>query len=301
MHVEPVADLPPMVDTHVHLWNLAHPSLAWSWLDTDAPHPVLGEIDAVKMRAFEMHHLQAEARFAGISQFVHVQAAIGSPDPVDETRWLTAMAEQHPQLAAIVGHVDLGRPDTGRVLDAHAESPLFRGVRDFAVEPYLADGDVVPAMEDSLADLARRGLVLDMDCEHPNMASARALAERHPELTVVLEHIGFPRRRDKDYAAAWRAAIADLAKAPNVVCKISGVAMTDRWFTSDSLRPWVQHCLEVFGPDRCMFGSNWPLDRICSSYDVIMGLYRAYVTELGTHEQQQQVLTGTAGRVYRLS
>ena len=289
----------PMVDTHIHLWNLAHPSLRWGWLDTDEDHPVLGEIGPIKMRAFEMKHLHAESRFAGISGFVHVQAAIGSEDPVEETRWLTAMAADHPQLKAVIGHVDLGRADTERVLDAHSESPIFRGVRDFALEPYLASGEVDRAFEESLDGLARRGLVLDADCEHPNMLALLAMAQRNPNLTIVLEHIGFPRRRDPEYAAAWRAEVAKLAAAPNVVCKISGVAMTDQLFTAESLRPWVQHCLDAFGPERSMFGSNWPLDRMCSSYDVIMGLYRSYIADLSVADQQQ-VLAGTANRVYRL-
>ena len=289
----------PMVDTHVHLWNLAHPSLRWDWLDTDDDHPVLGDIDPVKMRAFEMRHLHAESRFAAVSGFVHVQAAIGSADPVQETRWLTAMAADHPQLKAVIGHADLGRADTERVLDAHSESPIFRGVRDFALEPYLAAEEVEPAVEASLGSLARRGLVLDVDCEHPHMPALLALARRHPELTIVLEHIGFPRRRDPEYAAAWRGRVTELAAAPNVVCKISGVAMTDRLFTAQSLRPWVRHCLEAFGPDRSMFGSNWPLDRMCSSYDVIVGLYRSYVADL-PEADRRQVLTATAGRVYGL-
>lgn len=292
-------DFAPMVDTHVHLWNLAHPSLRWGWLDTDENHPVLGEIDPIKMRAFEMKHLHAESRFAGISGFVHVQAAIGSDDPVEETRWLTEMASEYPQLRALVGHVDLGHADTEQVLDAHCESPIFRGVRDFAVEPYLATGEVDQVVEESLASLARRGLVVDADCEHPNMPALLALARRHPDLTIVLEHIGFPRRRDPEYAAAWRSAVTELAMAPNVVCKISGVAMTDPLFTPESLRPWVQHCLEAFGPDRSMFGSNWPLDRMCSSYDVIMGLYRSYIADLAVADQER-ILVGTATRVYGL-
>lgn len=294
-----VPERPSIVDSHVHLWNLAHPTLRWNWVDTEDDHPILGDIDPIKMRAFEMKHLNAESRFAGIEAFVHVQAAIGSPDPVEETRWLTDMAREWPRLQGIVGHVDLGEPDADEVLDRHGESPLFRGVRDFAVEPYLAAGVTDATFEASLASLARRGMVLDVDCEYPNMPAARALAERHPDLVVVLEHIGFPRRRDSDYAAAWRKGISELAGAPNVVCKISGVAMTDPLFTPESLLPWVRHCLEEFGPSRCMVGSNWPLDRLCSSYDVIMDFYRMSVSEM-TNDEQRQVLSGTARRAYGL-
>lgn len=293
------------IDTHVHLWNLAHPRLTWNWVDTDDDHPILGNIDAIKMRAFELPHLWAEARFAGVESFVHVQAAIGSADPVEETRWLTAMAAdavssgQEGQLAAIIGHVDLAEPSAEAVLDDHGASPLFRGVRDFAIEPYLESGEIDPGFERSFELLADRVLVLDLDCSYPQMRAARALAERHPGLTIVLEHIGFPRSRDADYLAAWRSAIADLGAAGNVVCKISGVGMTDPLFTRDSLAPWVEYCLEVFGPDRCMIGSNWPLDRLCSSYDAILDHYRGFVATLSEAEQRR-VLADTAREVYRL-
>ena len=106
------------------------------------------------------------------------------------------------------------------------------------------------------------------------MAAARDLARRHPELQVVLQHIGFPRSRDDEYFANWSAGMRTLAEAPNVTCKISGVAMTDPRFTPASLQRWIDTSLEVFGPDRCVLGSNWPVDRICSSYDVIMDIYR---------------------------
>lgn len=293
-------ELPPFVDTHVHLFDLSDPTLRWDWVDTPEDHYVLGNIDQIKMRAFTMRALEAEARFSGVEAFVHVQAAIGSPDPVEETRWLEEMAQAHPTLAAIVGHVDLAEPDAGDVIDAHlAASPRLRGVRDFAVEPWLASGEEVPAMERGLAELTRRGLLLDLDCEYPNMAAALAMARRHPELSIVLEHLGFPRRRDRDYFDGWSAAIADLAEAPNVTCKLSGIAMTDPHFTLDSLRPWAETVVAAFGPDRCMLGSNWPLDRLFSSYVSVIDVYRELIGSL-TASEQDAVLRGTARRVYDL-
>lgn len=288
----------PLVDTHVHLWNLAHPTLSWNWVDTPEDHPILGNIDPIKMRAFEMRHLEAEARFAGVEAFVHVQAAIGSADPVDETRWLTDMARSHTALKALVGHADVGSAQLPEQLAGHLESPIFRGIRDFAMEDYLAAGDQDRAVEDGLRRLAAAQLVLDLDCEYPNMAAARALAERHPDLVIVLEHMGFPRRRDADYFAAWRAALAHLAHAPNVVCKVSGIAMTDTRFTLDSLRPWVRQCVETFGPDRILVGSNWPLDRLRGSYDAVMGHLRALISE-DSAPDRDQMLRGTAHRVYQ--
>ncbi len=291
----------PIIDTHVHFWDMATPGLGlkWVWLEKEFVHPILGDIDAMKSVKYGIDSIYAESRFADVSGFVHVQAALGSEDPVEETRWLTRMRETAPAPFTIVAHADLGSDQALAQLDGHAESPWFVGVRDFAAEPLLASREINPVYEASLAELSRRGLVFDLDCEWMNMGAARELAERHPDLQIVLEHIGFPRKRDDEYFASWAAALADLASAPNVTCKISGVAMTDPQFTRESLRRWVETCVEPFGPDRCVLGSNWPVDRLYSSYDVIMDLYRDYISELSESEQGK-ILNGNAARIFRV-
>jgi len=293
----------PIIDTHVHFWDMANPDpgLAWVWLEKDFVHPILGDTDAMKSVKYTIESVEAESRFADVSAFVHIQAALGASDPVQETRWLTRMRESAPVPFTIVGHADLGMDVAREQLEGHLESPYFVGVRDFGAEPMLAAGEIVPRYEESLRFLAEKGLVFDLDCEWPQMPAARDLARRHPELTVVLEHIGFPRRRDDEYYENWRRGMAELASAENVVCKISGLAMTDPRFTRESLRRWVASCVELFGPERCVLGSNWPVDRLYSSYDVIMDLYRDYLGELLGEAEQRLVLSDTAARVYRLA
>ncbi len=292
----------PIIDTHVHFWNMRNPDpgLAWVWLDKDADHPVLGNIDPIKMLAYDINSLWAEARFADVSAFVHVQAAIGSDDPVKETAWLTRMRETAPAPFTIVADAELGSDDALRQLDGHCESPYFVGVRDFRSEPMLASGETIPQFEASLAVMAQRNLVFDLDCEWPNMAAARDLALRHPDLTVVLQHIGFPRSRDDEYFANWAEGMRMLAEAPNVTCKISGLGMTEPRFTAESLRRWIHTPIEVFGQDRCVLGSNWPVDRLYSSYDVIMDMYRDRLSELLAPDDQRKVLSENAARIYRL-
>lgn len=292
----------PIIDTHVHFWNMRNPDpgLAWVWLDSDADHPILGNIDAIKMLAYNIDNLWAEARFADVSAFVHVQAAIGSDDPVKETIWLTRMRESSPVPFTIIADAELGTDDAMRQLDMHGEFPYFVGVRDFRSEPMLASGEIIPRFEESLTVMAERNLVFDLDCEWPNMSAARDLALRHPDLTVVLQHIGFPRRRDTEYFTQWVEGMRTLAEAPNVTCKISGLAMTDPLFTADSLRPWIDTPLEIFGPARCVLGSNWPVDRLYSSYDVIMDIYRDRLSELLAPEDQRKVLSENAARIYHL-
>lgn len=291
-----------IVDTHVHFWNMRRPDpgLAWDWLAKDADHPILGDIDPIKMVRFDIDSMWGEARFADVRAFVHVQAAIGSSDPVLETAWLTRMRANAPVPFTIVADADLGSGDALRQLDGHAESPHVVGIRDFNTEPRLAQDVVDPAFEASLDVMADRGLVLDLDCEWMNMAAARRLADRHPDLQIVLEHIGFPRARDEEYFANWAAALRHLAAAPNVSCKISGVAMTDPRFTPASVQRWIDTPLEAFGPERCVLGSNWPIDRLYSSYDVIMDLYRDRLAAAFTPADQRLVLSENAARIYRL-
>jgi predicted TIM-barrel fold metal-dependent hydrolase len=292
----------PIIDTHVHFWNMRNPDpgMAWVWLADDFDHPIIGDIDGMKHLTYDIRHVWAEARFAGVGGFVHVQAALGSSDVVQETRWLTRMRQDSPIPFTIIADADLGSSEALAQLDAHGESPYFVGVRDFKAEPMLANGEVDATYEATLQEMARRGLVFDLDCEWMNMAAARQLADRHPDLQIVLEHIGFPRSRDDEYFANWASAMEGLAGAPNVTCKISGLGMTDPMFTAESLRRWIDTPLEFFGPDRCVLGSNWPVDRLYSSYDAIMGIYRDRLAALFAEADQHKVLSDNAARIYRV-
>lgn len=290
----------PIVDTHVHFFDLQHPVLKYVWLEPGFEHPDLGNIDSMKSLSYDANALWAEARFANIESFVHVQAALGTEDPVEETKWLHEMRATSPVPFTIVAHTDLGTSDATRQLDGHGESPYFVGVRDFASEPYIASGEINDVFEASLTEMARRGLVFDLDCSWQNMASARVLAERHPDLNIVLEHVGFPRRRDDEYFRSWQTGIRELSKAPNVVCKISGIGMTDQRGVYSDFEPWMTTCLEAFGAERALVGSNWPLDRIVSSYDIIMGMYRQVVESLSDSEQRK-FLFENARAIYKVS
>lgn len=292
----------PIVDTHVHFWDMRNPDpgMAWVWIDKDVDHPIIGDIDAIKMLKYDINSIWAEARFADVSAFVHVQAAIGSDDPVKETRWLTRMRESDaPAPFNIVAEAALGEGNALEVLAGHAESPYFVGVRDFGAEPYIAAGEVDATYERSLEEFTKNQWVFDVDCEWMNMPNLVKLAGRHPDLPIVLEHIGFPRQRDDEYFNNWRDGIRQLGTAENITCKISGVAMTDPRFTKDSLQRWVESCVEAFGPGRCVLGSNWPVDRLFSGYERIMDFYRDYISTLSDSEQQQ-IMSENAKRLYKL-
>ena len=278
----------PFVDTHVHYYDLKDGDLNYSWLQPDFVHPIIGDIDAIKAQRYDAGTYIAETRFSNVIKCVHVQAAIGTKDPVKETEWLEDMAERTGFPNAIVAHSDLADPDVGAELERHmAASPRVRGVRDFGQGEYLVDA----AWRRGCAALASQGLLLGLDTVWEQMANAKDLAAHVPDLKILIDHAGFPRSRTEEYFTHWSAAMSDLAQAENVYCKISGLGMCDPQWTTDSIRPWVLHCIDAFGVERCVMGSNWPVDRLFSSYDPVINAYAEIIKGLSTAEQEALFFT----------
>ena len=131
------------------------------------------------------------------------------------------------------------------------------------------------------------------------MADAAELARRFPDVVYCVDHAGFPRRRDRDYFEEWRAGMRKLAAVENTVVKISGLGMGDHRWTVESLRPWVLECIDAWGPSRAFFGTNWPVDRLYSSYGDVVDAYRELVAGFSSSEQRA-LLSENANRVFRL-
>jgi predicted TIM-barrel fold metal-dependent hydrolase len=281
------------VDAHVHFYDLAHPTLRYSWLEPDFIHPSVGNIDAIKSLRYRFENYVAETRFSGVTGAVHVQAALDSTNPVDESVFVNDQLDGTMPVM-LVGDARMQSPDVESTLAAHAEHPNFRGIRDFAQGDYLVD----PAFDRGYALLEKYGMSYDLDATWENLEKARDLAQRFPDTLLILGHAGFPQDRSAEYLEQWRAGMATLAEAPNAVCKISGLGMRDQRWTIDSLRPLVLGCIEAFGVDRCMFATNWPVDRLFSSYPDLVNAYRAIVAEFSPDEQRQ-LFVDNARRYYR--
>lgn len=284
--VHPVGDF-GFVDAHVHLYDLRHPRLRYSWLSDDAIHPVLGNIDAIKTKRYDLTAFEGESRFSGLRKLVHIQAALGSADPVEETRWISEQASKSQLQVAIIGEAHLQDTDVGSTLERHRQFPMVRGVRDFGRGDYWRD----PAFERGLSEVERFGMLFDADASWQEMEVVADIAGRHPNLLIVLGHAGFPRARTDEYFRSWHGGILALAQRDNVVCKISGLGMCDARWTVASLRPWIEACLEAFGVRRCLFGTNWPVDRLYSSYtDVVLAYYQV-IADLSVDERRRLFVT----------
>jgi predicted TIM-barrel fold metal-dependent hydrolase len=191
--------------------------------------------------------------------------------------------------------VHLDQDDAQAVIERHMAYPNMRGVRDFGRGDYLVDD----AWRRGFAHLEAHDLVACLDSSPETYARIRSLAEAFPDIVISLDHAGFPRRRDPEYFAMWRRELANLAGAPNVIVKISGLGMCDNRWTVDSIRPWVLTCLETFGIERSILGTNWPVDRLFSSYPDVLDAYAAIISG-SSRAEQEALFFANAERIFRI-
>jgi predicted TIM-barrel fold metal-dependent hydrolase len=290
-----VADL-QFTDTHVHFYDLSEPALRYEWLLPDAPiDEVTGPDHAIRAQRYWADDFLAEVRFHNVGHVIHVQAAVGIADPVEETRWLQSFADRLGAPHGIVAYADLTAPDVSDVLAGHAKHPNLRGIRDLRYDAYLTD----ERWRRGFALLEQFGLVCCDDPEVEQMEIVRDLADRHPGIPFCIDHAGFPKRRDREYYEEWRAGLRKAAAASSTVIKISGLGQVDHRWTVESIRPWVLECIEVFGTDRSFFGTNWPLDRLYSSYGDVIDAYAEIVAEF-TAGERAALFSGNADRIFSL-
>lgn len=287
---------PRFVDSHVHFYDMQHPELVYKHWAPDVEHPTLG----TRMRKLGEHNFLAEdfiaiSRPSNVVKAVHVQAAIGSPDPVTETEWLQAAADRTGFPQGIIAFADLSAPDAEETLIRHCAFPNMRGIRDFDAADHLTD----PAFVRGFGLLEKYDLAASMNVIWEHLAIVRHLAEQHPRLRIVIDHTGAPRERDSEYIANWRRGMALVAGASNVWCKISGLGMTDHAWTVDSIRPFVLYCIEAFGVERCFFGTNWPVDSLWSGYGDIVDAYTEIIENFASDERERLFVTN-AETLYRI-
>jgi L-fuconolactonase len=274
------------IDAHLHLWDLAAGDYAW-----------LGPQHGALFATFTAEAAHTELARAGFDAAVLVQAE----DSARDTEFLLDTAAQHPWVAAVVGWVPLDDPAAAEAqLDLWRDSPVLRGVRHL-VHNDPRDGFLaLPTVRRSLALAAERGLAFDVPDAWPRHLEAVAtLAAELPQLTVVVDHLGKPPRGSADYPA-WRDALARVAARENTVAKVSGLRMPGAAYSVEALRPTWDTALELFGPDRLMYGGDWPMSVPDGGYAPTWQVLAELIGELSPNEQDA-LLAGTARTAYRLS
>jgi len=314
----------PIVDPHHHLWQrtgndyMFHDLLA----DTQEGHNVVATV-FVDCHSMYRKDGPAELRCTGETEFANGVAAMSASGIYGNLR----------ACAGIVSHVDLRLgAKAGPVFDAQiaAGNGRFKGIRHqtgWDADPGIRNSRTDPTPEltrdkgwrEGFGELAKRKLTFDTWLYHPQLAEIAELADAFPGTTIILNHVGGPlgyagyAGRHDEVRAAWKKSMAELAKRQNIVVKVGGLGMAMGWFDfyqrpkppgseelARAFKPWVETCIELFGAQRCMFESNFPVDKITSGYGVLWNAFKHLAKGYSTAEKTA-LFSGTAARVYKLA
>jgi L-fuconolactonase len=269
-----------IIDAHQHLW---HPG--------DRTYPWMSGVDRLD-RPYLVEDLRSAMAGTGVASTVLVQAL--SSD--EETDWLLELARDSPEIGAVVGWVDLQGPAVDdRVRDLVETSGKFRGVRHQLHDEADADWLTRPQVLNGLESVGRAGLTFDLLIGRAQAAAALTAATVLADVTFVLDHSGNPFEGDR---GAWRKDLSALAARPNVFCKLSALVRAN---PADAvlLRETIETVVDAFGPERCMYGSDWPVSLLAAAYgDVLAAVQEA--TAWLSETEREAIFAGTARRAYGL-
>jgi len=278
-----------IVDAHHHLWDPARRE--YPWMQGDALAPL--------RRPYALPDLR-EVTVGRVKRTVLVQTVGDDAETVD---FLAAARASDGLIAGVVGWVDLTAPDVGariRALRARSGGDRLVGIRHQVQDEPDPGWLARPEVLQGLRAVAAAGLVYDLLVLVPQLAVATAVVRELPELTFVLDHLAKPGIAGAAWEP-WASRLAELARLPNVTAKISGLVTEADWkaWTPGQIAPYVRHALDVFGADRLMVGSDWPVCTVAASYDDVWVLAETFVQDLPS-ASRAAILGGTAARVYRL-
>ena len=294
-----------IVDPHHHFWDLD--AIYYAWL-TDQPLASFpfGDYDVLRQNYLPENYWR-DAEGHNVVKTVHVEADAHAGDPLDETRWLTQLHESESAPNAIVAWVPLIHPETEEMLAKQAENSLVKGIRTKPQVTNSPDGSIAGqpgTMQDQawLKDLAlfeKYGLSWDMRVPYWHLEEAADVARALPNVQMILNHAGLPWDRSEQGLDIWRRGMEALAACENVTTKISFLLLPDGPWDDDQNAQVIRETIEIFGVDRSMFASNYPVDRLRASFDTIYSLFKWTVSDYAI-EDQRKLFAENAMRIYRI-
>jgi L-fuconolactonase len=276
-----------VLDAHQHFWQRSLP-FNYEWLKS----PSLAKIN----RDFLPDDLEPLLRAAGVKQSIFVQ----TQHNVAENRWALGLAEKHAFIAGIVGWVDLQSPDCDQQLLEFKDHPKFVGVRHVTQDEPDNDFIIRPEVIRGLRVLEKHGVPFDLLFYVKHLHHVPEIARQVPNLPMVIDHLAKPEIKSQRMDN-WLPNLKAAAKIPTVFCKLSGLiteADWQNWKVSD-LRPYIDAAFEHFGPERCMFGSDWPVCELAGSYQQVFDVMDDMCGSL-SYREEANLFGETARRFYRL-
>jgi L-fuconolactonase len=274
-----------IIDTHHHFWKYSVQE--YGWIDDNMK---------VIRRDFLPPDLAREIKNSGVHGAISVQAR----QTIEESDWLLGMAEKNGFLLGVVGWVDLRSRDVDKDLERLARHKKFKGVRHVVQGEPDINFILGAAFNEGVSRLPRYGLSYDILIFERQLKPAIAFVDKHPKQTFIVDHVAKPRIRER-ILSPWRENMMELAKRPNVYCKISGMiteADYKTWSAAD-LAPYLDTVIEAFGPRRLMFGSDWPVMLVAGNYKQWVDLVKQAISRYSDSEQER-ILSRNAEEAYRL-
>ena len=267
---------------------------------------IFGPYEPIR-RDYAIEEYLSDIAGSGVAQSIYVQANWVPAQAVDEVAWVQAEADRTGYPHAIVGYADLRDPDVGDVLKAQSQYPLLRGIRMqfhwHENEQYrFADGPAVmndKALRRNVRLLAERDLLFELQVFTAQMEDGAAFAEAFPDVPMVLTHCGMPEDLTPEGWRAWRAGMTRLAAVPSVSVKLSGLGTFIHRLDQAHVERTVRETVALFGPERCLWGSNFPIEKLWTDYASLIDAYRRALANLSP-AAQEAIFGGTARRLYRL-
>ncbi len=294
-----------IIDAHQHFWNLDQNYLPW--LKDEPPVPFrYGDYASLKCNYLPADYRADSGDFEVVGT-VFVETEWDPKDPAGEVTWVEKLARSEGLPSVMVAQAWLDRADAETVLALHGESRIVRGIRHkprAVSKPDLVVAGAPGSMGDpnwrrGYALLAPNGLSFDLQTPWWHLAEARHLADDFGNTQIILNHTGLPADRSKEGLDGWRGAMRLLARASNVAVKISGIGQAGKPWSVDANRAIVRDTIEIFGTERCMFASNFPVDSLVASFGTIYSGFAEITSDLSSAERDA-LFYANAMRIYRI-
>ena len=298
----------PIVDAHHHLWDLNNEHTKYSWLMVTEGEAFFGDYAAIR-KSYLLEDYIKDAQNQNLIKSVHVQAEHDDDKPINETAWLQSLADNHSSKLpnAIVAFADFSKDNIVEILDGHQEYKNTRGIRQIlsfnkeepkyshASEDFMKNTTWV----ENFKNIRNRNLSFDIQIYKHQMQDAADLANKYNDVLFILNHTGEPCYQTEEYIQSWEENMKKLAKCENVAAKISGLGMFDPQWTIDSTRIFVEKTIQIFGIDRCMFASNFPVDKIFNTFDNYWESFKE-ITKNYSENDKKLLFSSNAEKFYRI-
>ena len=297
-----------IVDAHHHLWDLNNKDTSYSWLMVTEGEAFFGDYAGIR-KSYLLEDYLEDAKNQNLIKSVHVQAEHDEDKPVNETRWLQSISDTHSSKLpnAIIAFADFSKNNVSDILDEHQNYKNIRGIRQIlsfnesepkyshASEDFMKNSTWLA----NFANIRNRNLSFDIQIYKHQMNDAYELAKKYDDILFILNHTGEPCYQSDEYISSWEENMSKIASCENFVAKISGLGMFNPNWTIQSSRIFVEKTIEIFGIERCMFASNFPVDKLFNSFDTYWNSFKE-ITKHYSENDKNLLFSSNAEKYYRI-